>query len=274
MLKNITFAPLNFSKTIIVLLAILFGLTGCDKFNKLLKSTDSELKLAKAKEYYDKEVYLKSSQLYEDLIPYVKGTPKAEEVYYYYSWSEYNLGDYLLSQYHFKNFTRQFPNSVHGEECYFMNAYCYYLTSANYKLDQTSTKNAIKEFQSFIDTYPESTRIDSCNKLIDKLQQKIEKKEYEVVKLYYKIEDYKAAIVASQNFVKEYPSSEYNDELMFITVNSYYLLAINSIQSKKAERLDGAIENYLKMFDLYPKSSYISRAEKIYNNCKTLKEKL
>lgn len=261
-------------KSIIVLIILFLTLSGCDKFNKLLKSTDSELKLTKAKEYYDKEVYLKSSQLYEDLIPYVKGTPKAEEVYYYYSWSEYYLGDYLLSQYHFKNFTRQFSNSVHSEECYFMNAYCYYLTSANYKLDQTSTKNAIKEFQSFIDTYPESTRIDSCNKLIDKLQQKIEKKEYEVVKLYYKIEDYKAAIVASQNFVKEYPSSEYNDELMFITVNSYYLLAINSIQSKKAERLDGAIENYLKMFDLYPKSSYISRAEKIYNNCKNLKEKL
>lgn len=259
---------------IVLVFGVLFGLLACDKFNKLLKSTDTELKLTKAKEYYDKEVYIKSSQLYEDLIPYVKGTPKAEEVYYYYSWSEYYLGDYLLSQYHFKNFTRQFPNSEHAEECYFMNAYCYFLTSANYKLDQTSTKNAIKEFQSFIDIYPESIRIDSCNKIMDKLHAKIEKKEYEVVKLYYKIEDYKAAIVASQNFVKDYPASDHNDEMMFLTINSYYLLAINSIYSKKAERLDGAIENYLKMFDLYPKSSYISRAEKIYNNCKSIKEKL
>ena len=57
---------------IVFVFSILLGLTACDNFNKLLKSTDTELKLTKAKEYYDKEVYIKSSQLYEDLIPYVK----------------------------------------------------------------------------------------------------------------------------------------------------------------------------------------------------------
>ncbi len=249
-------------------------LASCDKFNKLLKSTNYELKLTKAKEYYDKEYYLKASQLYEECIPAFKGTPKAEEVYYYYSWSEYYLGDYLLSQYHFKNFTRQFSMSSKSEECYFMNAYCYYLTSANYKLDQTSTKNAIAEFQSFVDTYPESTRIDSCNKMIDKLSMKLELKDYEIVKQYYKISDWKATIVACKIFLKDYPASNYNEEIMYLMIDSYYTLAINSVESKKAERLDGAIENYLKMYDLYPKSSYISRAESIYNSCKKIKERL
>ncbi|MDX2174553.1 MAG: outer membrane protein assembly factor BamD [Bacteroidota bacterium] len=262
------------NKFILILIALGIVFTSCDNFNKLLKSTDYELKLTKAKEYFDKENYIKSSQLYEELIPVVKGTEKAEEVYYYYTWSEYNLGDYILSQYHFKNFTRQFPLSKHSEECYFMNAYCYYLTSAPYKLDQTSTKNAIKEFQSFIDIYNESPRIDSCNKIIDKLYSKLEKKDYEIVKQYYKLDDWKAAIVATKNFIKEYPSSNYNDEMMFITIESYYLLAINSINQKKGERLDGAIENYVKFIDLYPKSSYLSRAENIYTSCKRLKEKL
>lgn len=245
----------------------------CDNFNKLLKSTNYELKLSKAKEYYDKEQYIKSSQLYEELIPMVKGTDKAEEVYYYYTWSEYNLGDYILSQYHFKNFTRQFPVSKHTEECYFMNAYCYFLTSAPYRLDQTSTKNAIKEFQSFIDIYPESNRIDSCNKIIDKLHSKLEKKDYEIIKQYFKLDDWKASIVATKNFIKEYPSSEYNDEMMFMMIESYYLLAVNSVSQKKMERIDGAIENYIKFIDLYPKSSYLSRAESIYTSCKRIKDK-
>ncbi len=252
-------------------LSIFFA--SCDSFNKLLKSSDYELKLTKAKEYFDKEQFVKASQLYEELIPVVKGTPKAEEVYYYYSWSEYNLGDYILSQYHFKNFTRQFPISTHAEECYFMNAYCYYLTSAPYKLDQTSTKNAIKEFQSFIDIYTESTRIDSSNKIIDILHNKLEKKDYEIVKQYYKLDDWKATIVATKIFIKEYPSSNYNDEMMYMLINSYYSLAINSIEEKKTERLDGAIENYIKFIDLYPKSTYLSRSENIYTSCKRLKEK-
>ncbi len=265
-----------FIKNKILLGFIATGLlfASCDKFNRLLKSTDYELKLTKAKEYYDKGHYIKSSQLYEELIPVVKGTEKAEEVYYYYTWSEYNLGDYILSQYHFKNYTRQFPASKHAEECYFMNAYCYYLTSSNYKLDQTSSKNAIKELQSFIDIYNESPRIDSCNKIIDKLHGKLERKDYEIVKQYYKLSDWKAAIVATKNFIKEYPSSNLNDEMMYMTINSYYLLAINSIPQKKAERLDGAIENYIKFLDLYPKSSYFSDVENIYTNCKRLKEKL
>jgi outer membrane protein assembly factor BamD len=261
-------------RSIIILLSSLILLTSCDGYNKLLKSTNYELKLVRAKEYYDKGQYIKSSQLYEELIPVVKGTDKAEEVYYYYTWSEYNLGDYILSQYHFKNYTRQFPNGKHGEECYYMNAFCYFLNSPNYKLDQTYTKNAIKEFQAFIDAYNDSKRIDTCNILIDQLRAKLEKKDYEIIKQYYKLSEYKASIVATKNFIKEYPSSTYNEEMFYLMIDSYYSLALNSIHSKKGERLDGAIENYVKFLDLYPKSSYISRAESIYNNSKRLKENL
>jgi outer membrane protein assembly factor BamD len=251
----------------------IFALVSCNSYNKLLKSSDYELKFTKAKEYYDKGNYVRSSQLYQELIPVMKGTDKSEEVYYYYTWSEYNIGDQLLAQYHFKNFVRQFPASKHSEECYFMNAYCYFLNSPNYKLDQTYTKNAIQEFQSFVDAYPESQRIDSCNKLIDKLRYKIEKKEYDVVKQYYKIQDYKAAISSSKNYVKEYPGSTYNEEMYYITIDSYYLLALNSIPEKKQERLDGAIESYLKFVDLYPQSKFLNRAESVYASCKNIKDK-
>ena len=273
MVKNSTFATLKVFK-IFALLLVLVLMTNCDGFNKLLKSTDYELKMAKAKEYYDKEHFIKSSQLYEELIPVVKGTDKAEEVYYYYAWSEYYMGDHIIGQYHFKNFTKQFPLSIHSEECYYMNAYCYFLTSSNYKLDQTSTKNAIKEFQSFVDISPESKRIDTCKIIIDKLRYKLGKKDYEIVKQYFKVSDWKAAIVSTKNFVKEYPSSEFNEEMIYLMIDSYYLLAINSIKAKKEERLDFAIENYIKFVDLYPKSSYLSRTESIYNSCKKLKENL
>ena len=261
-------------RLILVLLVSIFLLTSCDHFNRILKSTDYEYKLAKAKEYFDAKDYTKSSQLYDELIPVVKGTEMAADVYYYYTWSEYNLGDYLLGQYHFKNYTRQFPLTPHAEECYYMNAYCFFLTSANYKLDQTSTRNAIREFQSFIDNYPQSSRIDSCNMMIDKLRDKLERKDYEIMKQYFKLSDWKASIVATKIFIKEYPSSRYNEEMFYLMIDSYYLLAINSVLSKKEERLDGAIENYVKFVDLYPNSSYLSRIETIYNSCKRLKENL
>lgn len=248
-------------------------LSACDGYNKLLKSTNYDLKLQKADEYYEKKVFARAAELYEEVMPIVKGTEKDENVHYKYVWSEYYMQDYILSQYHFKAFTRQFPTSPYVEVCAYMSAYCYFLNSPNYKLDQTYSKNAIKEFQSFVDTYPDSKRLDSCNLLIDQLNQKIEKKEYEIIKQYFKLDDWKATIVAVKNYLKEHPASVYNDELYFYLIDSYYLLASNSVPSKKEERLNGVLENYVKFVDLYPKSSYLSRAESIYNNTKRLKEK-
>ena len=248
-------------------------MTSCDGYNKLLKSTDYDLKLQKANEYYDKKIFARAAELYEEVMPVLKGTDKDTLVHYRYVWSEYYMADYILAQYHFKAFTRQFPTSQYVEICAYMSAYCYFINSPNYKLDQTYSKNAIKEFQSFVDNYPESSRLDSCNMFIDQLNQKIEKKEYEIIKQYFKLDDWKATIVAVKNYLKEHPASGYNDELYFYLIDSYYLLAGNSIQAKKAERLDAVLENYVKFVDLYPKSSYLSRAESIYNNTKRLKEK-
>lgn len=246
----------------------------CDNYNKLLKSSDYELKYSKAKEYYDQENYIRSSQLYEELIPVMKGTDRAEEVYYYYTWSEYNLGDYLLAQFHFKQYARQYPTGKHVEECYFMSAYCYYLNSPRYSLDQTNTKNAIKEFQSFIDQYPQSPRVDSCNKLMDELRYKLELKDFEITQQYYQLSDWKSCVVASKNYLREYPGNRYAEQIYLMIIESYHLLAVNSVPSKKAERLDGAIENYVKFADQYPESSYLSRAESVYKECLRLKENL
>jgi outer membrane protein assembly factor BamD len=253
------------------------SLSSCDRFNKLLKSSDYELKLKRAEEYYKKGNFIKASQLYDELLPIYKGTDKAEEIYYYYAYCNYYQGDYSLAQFHFKNFTRQFPASKHTEECYFLSAYCYYLNSPYYSLDPSDTKSAIKEFQSFVDEYPESERIDTCNKLVDRLRSKLELKDYDIFKQYFDLSDYyqqagyKSAITSGKLFIKEYPDSKFVEEVAYLIIESYYLQAMNSIPSKKAERLDEAIENYLKFVDLYPKSNFLAKAEEVYANC--LKEK-
>lgn len=250
------------------------ALTSCDGYNRLLKSSNYELKLERAHEYYKKGNYVKATALFEELIPVYKGTDKAEEIYYYFSYCNYYQGDYALSQYHFKNYVRSFPMGKHAEECLFMNAYCYYLNSPIYKLDQTDTKNAMAELQNFIDLYPESTRIDSCNKINDLLRGKLEQKERDITNQYFNIGDYKAAIASSINFTKDFPESNYIDEIMFTLINSYYLLAINSMETKKLERLNLAMESYLKLVDLYPKSSYLPKAESVYESCVKIKSNL
>ncbi|MGZ3863166.1 MAG: outer membrane protein assembly factor BamD [Bacteroidia bacterium] len=252
---------------------VLFALAtvSCSKYNKILKSSDYELKFTKALEYYNKGSYTNALALFEELIPVFKGTEKAEQVYYYYSYCNYYLGDYSLAGFHFRTFSRAFYTSKHAEECAYMNAYCYFLSSPRYSLDQTDTKNAISELQNFVNDYPDSKRLDTCNILIDKLRYKLQRKAYEVSKAYYFRSDWKAAVSAFENFTKDFPESDKIEEVEFLTVKAWYLLAKNSIESKKAERIEKSIESYLKFVDLHPQSPYLKEAEGIYAECQKFK---
>ncbi len=255
-----------------ICLLILLG--SCSEYNKLLKSTDLEKKYTMAIKYYEKGDYVRTVTLLEELIPLYRGTDKAENILFYYAYANFEMGDYVLAGYHFKNFARTFPTSTRAEECAYMNAYCYYLSSSSYSLDQEDTRAAVKELQIFVNQYPNSSRIPECNDILDKLRAKLERKSYEIAKQYYYVGDYKASVVAFTNVIKDFPGTKYSEEMSFLTIKSYYLLAKNSIETKKAERLDLAIETYIKFVDNFPKSEYLKEAETIYDSSKKLKEKI
>jgi outer membrane protein assembly factor BamD len=236
------------------------------KYNKLLKSGDMELKYSAALEYYKKEDYTRALGLFDELVGVFRGTPRAEDLNYYYAYCNYNLTDYIVAGYHFRNFVKNFPNSKHTEECAYMNAYCFYLSSPDYSLDQSDTKVAIKAFQNFTVQYPKSDRIPECNKMLDKLRGKLERKSYENSMLYFNTMNYKSAVTAFNNHMKDFPDSKHTEELHYLIIKSYYLLALNSIDSKKHERFKAAVDSYIKFVDSYPNGEYIKQAEMVYTS--------
>jgi len=102
--------------------------------------------------------------------------------------------------------------------------------------------------------------------VIDELRLKLDKKSFELAKQYYRMENYKSATVAFNNALKEFPNSKFKEEMLFLIVKSNYELAINSVQSKKEERLRETLKSYRKFVDSYEKSQYLREAELIYRN--------
>ncbi len=235
------------------------------KFNRLLKHGDMETKYAAAIKYFEKENYTKALTLFEELVTVYKGTAKAEEVNYYYAYCNYNLDDYIIAGYQFRNFVKNFPNSVHVEECAYMNAYCFFLNSPPYSLDQTDTRLAIKEFQRFTTQYPKSERIEKCNELLDILRGKLERKASENAMLYFVMGDYRASAAAFANYVKDFPSSKNAEYYSFLSLRSFYLMAENSIEKKKEERFKQTVESYLKFIETYPNSIHLKEAADLYS---------
>lgn len=268
--KKVYFRPM-FPKigNLFLVISVIF-LASCSDYNKVLKSDDYDYKLKRANEYFNKKSYVRAYPIYEELMTIFRGTVKAEEVTYKYAYCSYGLGDYMMAGYEFKNFAKTFPHSPLAEEAMYLNANCFYLDSPRYSLDQENTSSAITEMQLFVTMYPQSPKVQDCNELIDKLRLKLQTKDYQNSKLYYDVSDYKASVTAFKNLIKDYPESKYTEEAYFMVLKSQYLLAINSVDSKKRQRLLDTEKYYLKFIDTYTKSSYLKQAESIYND--TLKE--
>ena len=223
-------------------LLLLVSITGCkSNFEKLRASTDIAKKYKEAVNLYNKKNYSKALILFDDLVQRYKGRTEAEDLYYYYAYTNYKLKDYTTSRYHFKTFSDTYPNSPKAEECRFMAAYCYYLESPAYSLDQENTVKAIEALQLFINLYPKSERVAEASKLIDNLRNKLETKSYANARLFLDIGDYKSAVIAFRNSMRDYPDTKYAEEMEYLTIKAQYLYARNSYEFKQEERFNEAI---------------------------------
>ena len=241
-----------------LVLIILGGLlSSCSDFNKVMKSKDNVYKKEKAIQYYDNKEYVNAAAVLEDIIPHYKLSADGEKLYYYYCMANYHSEDYYLASYYFRRFINQYPSSKYAEECQFLSAICSVKNSPGYTLDQTETLNALDQLQIFIDMNPNSTLIDSCNKIMDRLNFKLQKKQFEASKSYYQTENYKAAVSAFNNHLSDFPNSTFKEESMYFAVISNFELAINSIESKKLSRLNDTLKSYRKFVGEFPSSEYI-----------------
>jgi len=251
---------------IIVLSLIGTLLFSCTEYQKVLKSSDYNLKYTEAVKLYEEGDYYRSQTLFDELISIFKGTDKAEDILYYYADCHYQQKDYVLGAYYFNNFATTFPYSDNTEKAAYTAAYCYYLNSPKPSLDQTDTYKAISAMQMYIDKYPTSEFVDDANNIVKQLRSKLEKKAYENAKLYYKLSDYHAASITLKNSIKEFPDSEYREEVLYLVIKSSYMLAEMSVTSKQGERYQNTISEYYVFIDEFPESKYLKEVEKIYTN--------
>jgi outer membrane protein assembly factor BamD len=248
----------------IVFCGILFvalGAQGCkSKFEKLKASTNTAQKYQEGVKLYNKKSYTKALSLFEDLVGRYRGQSEAEDLYYYYSYTHYYLRDYVTARYHFKIFADTYPSSPKAEESRYMAAYCFYLESPTYSLDQANTIKAIEALQLFINLYPRSDRSQEAAKLIQDLRDKLEIKSFENAKMYLEIGDFKSAVIAFKNSMRDYPDTKFAEEMEFLTIKAQYLYAKNSFENKQEDRFNEAIQLYAEFIESYPGSKFAKEA--------------
>lgn len=233
-----------------------FALSACSGYNKIVKGDDYERKFELADELYSKKQYMRCITLYEQIYQRVPRTGQGELAYYRISKSYYAEEDYSMAGYYFGSFYSRFPFSEKAEEALFLSAMCSVKNSPDFTLDQNDTELAINDLQQFINKYPNSILVDTCNIVMDKMRLKLETKEYKTVLQYSKTENYKAAISTSLTFLEDFPRSTFREEIHYILVENSFLLTKNSIDEKKKQRIEETIERYRNFVAEFPNTKY------------------
>lgn len=262
-------------------------MTSCGEYVALQKSPDYEYKYEAAKAYYMEGKYSRASMLFYDLLAIMKGTTYGEESLYLTAMSEFGNKNYDLAHNNFKKYFQTYPKGQYAEPAHFYSALSLFRQTPDPRLDQTSTINAMGEFQNFLDLYPYTPLREQTQEMIFALQDKLVEKECLSAKLYYDLgsyilnstfggSNYEACVVTAQNALRDYPyaAPERREMLSILILRAKYQLALKSVEEKRAERFRDAIDEYYGFANDFPESKYLKEAKDIFQQAeKAVKNK-
>ena len=235
------------------------------KYETLLSSNDVDAKYAAAMEFFQNKKYQKAAQLFESMSVLTSGTARDDTVQYYWGLSNYRYKDYYTAESNFTRFLENFPQSPFSEDARFLRLDCMYRATYRYELDQAPTRTCLAAIAEYEREYPEGSPNGEALQAMKKdLLERLDRKAYESVKLYYKMEDYLAARVALRNVLKDNAENVYREEVLYYTALASYHYARLSVSAKQKERYLVFADDYLNFIGEYPESSYRRELDMIY----------
>lgn len=250
-------------------LLLALALSSCNEYNKILKSTDRDLKYSYAKKYFEEGKYNRSITLLEELVSFMKGTSQAEESLYLLAQSHYNSKDYYSATQWFTSYYNTYPNGEYAEPARFYSAYGMYLDSPEARLEQSKTYTAIAEFQKYIERYPQTERAEQAKNYLFELQEKLAYKELLASELYlnlgnYRGNNYESAVVTAREAMKTYPFSKYLEEYQMTILRARFKYAVNSTLRTQPERYRHVVDEYFNYKNSFPSGRFMEEADKYY----------
>ena len=238
---------------------------GCkSQYDTLLSSNDVDAKYKVAFELFDKGKYQKAASLFESMSVLTDGTERDDTVQYYWGLSNYRNKDYVTAEANFDRFVTNFPRSPFAEDARFLRIDCLYKSTYRYELDQNPTRVAISAINEYEKDYGDNAHRAECDAMLKDLSERLDRKAYEAARLYYNMEDYKAARVAFRNTLKDNADNVYREDILYYIAKSSYKYAQLSVPAKQKERYLVFIDDYLNFIGEIQESPYTRELKTLY----------
>ena len=256
---------MRYLKLSVLLALCLLAIQSCkSQYEVLLASGDVDAKYEAAMNYYNLKKYQKSAQLFESLAVLTNGTERDDTVQYYWGLSNYRYRDYYTAESNFARFIENFPRSPFANDAAFYRLDCLYRATNRWELDQMPTRTCMAAIMEYIREHPDDEHVTTCREMLTDLMERLDRKDFEAGKLYYRMEDYPAARIKLQNVLKTNAENVYREDVLYYTAMSSYHYARLSVVNKQKDRYLTFVDDYLNFVGEYPESKHRSEMDRLY----------
>ncbi len=243
-------------RQILIIATVAIAAISCSTTQKAIKEGDPEKIYDLAMEEYALENWNKAIQLFDYAEPYFSNSRLDDSLKFNKARCVFKSGDYEYAITLLEEYRRRYSHSPMIEDAEGMYTISYYNRAPGPKRDQSLTESAIYAIDEFTSRHPHSDNVEKFKEMREELYDRLHEKNYLNAYTYYKIGQYKSAIVAFRNANKKYPESRFREEISYYIVASSYELADNSVISKKEERFMQMMDSYYSFISEFPESKH------------------
>lgn len=181
-------------------------LSGCGLFHKETEKTATELITEARKEYKD-ENYMDAIELYEQLKNWYPFSEHVKEAQIKIGDSYFEMKKYDEAIRAYKLFERLHPVHPETEKAAFRIGESYYKQILTIDRDQVYTREALKYFIRFMQTYPDSEYAVTAEEHSKDCIERLANSELYVGDFYFKEKSFDAAISRYEKIIKDFPDT-------------------------------------------------------------------
>ena len=186
-------------------------LAGCGKKDVHLEE-DLSPKFEKAMGYFDKGKYSRAKDEFDYIIMADPGSKISNESQYYMAESMFQIEEYDEASIAFDRYVRFSPDYSKIEKARYRICECAINLSNSYQREQSQTHRALEQLQMFIEDFPASDLIDDAEDEMLALRLKLAQKDYEVGRMYLKLEEYDSALIYFRSVLNHYYDTSFSDD--------------------------------------------------------------
>jgi len=196
-------------KKILIIIGLIVA--GCNNANVQLEDNLTP-RFDKAMDLFERDKFLRAKDEFDYIIITDPGSIIANKSQYYKAESMFQMEEYDEASISFDRYVRFSPDYEKIEKARYRICECAIYSSNTYQREQSKTQYALEQLQMFIEDFPKSELVRDAEFAILELRLKLARKDYEVGRMYLKLEEYESALVYFRSVLNHYYDTAIADD--------------------------------------------------------------